>query len=360
MPSFTTRQIADAIGAVVVGNPDQVITGFAPADSARPGDLTFAENEAYFARAMASLASAVLVAGEFDPGGKTLLRVENARVAFARVLPLFFPEPVPAPGIHASAVVAATATVDPSAHVGPYCVVGERSRVGPGAVLMAHVCVGDDCTVGEGARLHPHVTLYARTHVGRRVRVHAGSVVGSDGFGYVLDAGEHRKVPQVGQVIVHDDVEIGANTTIDRAALGATVIGKGTKIDNLVQVAHNVVIGEHSILVAQVGVAGSTRLGSYVTVAGQVGIAGHLRIGDRVTLAAQSGVMHHIPEGQKWMGSPAQPDRVTKRQLLAVERLPELLRRVLELERELAAARAGTVAGAGETPGRAPAGEAPA
>ena len=341
MPQFTARHIAEAIGAVVVGNPDQVITGFAPADSARPGDLTFAENEAYFLRARGSLASAILVAADFAPEGKTLLRVDNARVAFARVLPLFFPEPTPAPGIHPSAVVAPTATVDPSAHVGPYCVVGERARIGPSAVLMAHVCVGDDCSVGEGTRLHPHVTLYPRTHLGRRVRIHAGSVVGSDGFGYVLDGGEHRKVPQVGQVLVQDDVEIGANTTIDRAALGATVLGRGSKIDNLVQVAHNVVVGEHCIVVAQVGIAGSTRLGNYVTVAGQAGIAGHLRIGDRVTLAAQSGVMHHIPEGQKWMGSPAQPDRVTKRQLLAVERLPELLRRVQELEREVSALRKG-------------------
>lgn len=335
MPTFTTRQIAEAIGAVVVGSPDQVITGFAPADSAKPGDLTFAENEAYYLRAKASFASAILVAGDFPAEGKALLRVANARVAFAKVLPLFFPEPVAAPGVHPTAVVAASATVDAGAHVGPYCVVGERSRIGAGAVLMAHVCVGDDCAVGEGSRLHPHVTLYQRTHLGRRVRIHAGTVVGADGFGYVLDGGEHRKVPQVGQVVVHDDVEIGSNTTIDRAALGATVIGRGTKIDNLVQVAHNVAIGEHSILVAQVGIAGSTRLGDYVTVAGQVGIAGHLRIGDRVVLAAQSGVMHHIPEGQKWMGSPAQPDRVTKRQLLVIERLPELLRRVQELEREV-------------------------
>lgn len=352
MPSFTARHIAEAIGAVVVGNADQVITGFAPADSAKPGDLTFAENEAYFLRAKASFASAILVAGDFVAEGKTLLRVAHARVAFAKVLPLFFPEPAPVPGTHPTAVVAASAVVDAGASVGPYCVVGERSRIGPGAVLMAHVCVGDDCTVGEGTRLHPHVTLYQRTHLGRRVRIHAGTVVGADGFGYVLDGGEHRKVPQVGQVVVHDDVEIGSNTTIDRAALGATVIGRGTKIDNLVQVAHNVAIGEHTIIVAQVGIAGSTRLGDYVTVAGQVGIAGHLRIGDRVLLAAQSGVMHHIPEGQKWMGSPAQPDRVTKRQLLAIERLPELLRRVQELERQVEALR-------GASPDPNPAQDAP-
>ena len=335
MPTYTTGQIAERIGATVIGDPNLPLTGFAPADSAKPGDLTFAENESYFARAKQSAASAILVAEDFSPDTKTLIRVTNARVAFAQVLPLFFPEPTFAPGIHPSAVVAATAQVDPTAHIGPHCVVGERVKIGPGAVLISQVYVGDDCSVGEQTRLFPHVTLYQRSHLGKRVRIHAGAVIGADGFGYVFDGSEHRKVPQVGQVQIQDDVEIGANTTIDRAALGATIICKGTKIDNLVQIAHNVTIGEHSIIVAQVGIAGSTKIGSYVTVAGQAGIAGHLRIGDRVTLAAQSGVMHHIPEGQKWMGSPAQPDRVTKRQLLAIERLPDLLRRVHELERRL-------------------------
>jgi len=250
-------------------------------------------------------------------------------------LPLFFPEPVLPAGIHPSAVVAASARVDPSAHVGPQCVIGERVRIGADAVLVGRNFISDDCVVGEECRLYPNVTLYPRSALGRRVRIHAGSVIGSDGFGYVFDKGEHRKVPQVGQVIIHDDVEIGANVTIDRAALGATVIGRGTKIDNLVQIAHNVTIGEHCILVAQVGIAGSTKIGNYVTIAGQVGVAGHLRIADKVTIAAQSGVMHHIPEGQKWLGSPAGPDRVMKRQYLAMERLPELLRRVQELERRL-------------------------
>lgn len=335
MPTFTAQQIAEHLDALVVGDPELELTGFAPADSAKPGDLTFAENESYFARARQSAASAILVSEDFPAGNKTLIRVANARVAFAQALPLFFPEPTFAPGIHPSAVISPSARISPGAHVGPYCVVGERVRIAPGAVLIAQVHVGDDCSVGEDCRLFPHVTLYQRSHLGRRVRIHAGAVIGADGFGYVHDGVEHRKVPQVGQVQIHDDVEIGANTTIDRAALGATVICRGTKIDNLVQVAHNVTIGEHSILVAQVGVAGSTKIGNNVTVAGQAGIAGHLRIGDRVTLAAQSGVMHHIPEGQKWMGSPAQPDRITKRQLLAIERLPDLLRRVQELERQL-------------------------
>jgi UDP-3-O-[3-hydroxymyristoyl] glucosamine N-acyltransferase len=166
------------------------------------------------------------------------------------------------------------------------------------------------------------------------VRVHSGTVIGSDGFGYVQDGGIHRKVPQIGYVIIGDDVEIGAGVTIDRGALGPTVIGNGTKIDNLVQIAHNVEIGEHCLIVAQVGIAGSTKLGDYVILGGQVGLAGHLKIGSRVTVAAQSGVMHNIPDGEKWLGAPAQPDRQTKRQMIALQKLPDLLRRVAELEKK--------------------------
>ena len=334
MPSFSVRELASRLEGTVTGDVALKITGFAPADSARLGDLTFAENEAYFVRADVSQASAILVAEDCrSTTGKTLIHVSNARVAYAQILPLFFPEPTFAGSQHPSAVIPASAQVDPTAYIGPHCVLGERVRIGPGVVLLGGNHLGDDCVLGEQCRLFPNVVLYGRTVLGRRVRIHAGSIIGSDGFGYVLDQGVHRKVPQVGQVIIHDDVEIGANVTIDRAALGATVVGKGSKIDNLVQIAHNVTIGEHTIVVAQVGIAGSTKVGSFVTIAGQAGLAGHLRIGDRVVLAAQSGVMHNIPEGQKWMGSPAQPDRVTKRQLLALEKLPELLRRVAELER---------------------------
>lgn len=333
MPSFTASQIASKLGAQVFGDPDLVLTGFAPADTAKPGDLTFAENETYFERAAQSEASAILVAEDFPKGRQTLIRVSQARVAFAQILPLFFPETQFFPGVHPSAIIADSAVVDPSAHIGPYCIVGERVQIGPDVVLQGHDDVGDDCILGPSCRLFPRVTLYPRTQCGSRVRLHAGVVIGSDGFGYVFDKGAHRKVPQVGQVILNDDVEIGANTTIDRAALGATVVGKGTKIDNLVQIGHNVTIGDHGIIVSQVGIAGSTKIGAYTTIAGQVGIAGHLRIGDRVTIAAKAGVMHHIPEGQKWLGAPAQPDRIAKRKMLAFERLPELLRRVSELER---------------------------
>ena len=333
---FTAAEVAQQLHGEVVGDGFVTLTGFAPANAAKVGDLTFAENEEYFAAAEASAASAVLVSGQFTSAKKVLIRVKNARVAFAKVLPLFFPEPTFAPGVHATAVVAATAYVDATAHIGPHCVVGERARIGARSVLEGGDHVGTECALSEDVRLFPNVTLYARTHIGARVRIHAGAVVGSDGFGYVLDSNAHRKVPQIGNVLIGDDVEIGANVTIDRGALGSTVIGRGTKIDNLVQIAHNVVIGEHCIVVAQVGIAGSTKMGDFVVLGGQVGLAGHLSLGNQVTVAAQSGVMHDIPDGGKWFGTPAQPDRQTKRQFLALQQLPELLQRVRDLERRLA------------------------
>jgi UDP-3-O-[3-hydroxymyristoyl] glucosamine N-acyltransferase len=332
---FTAAEIAAKLGGEVRGAGSVVLTGFAPADRARPGDLTFAENETYFQRADTSAASAILVAGDFTSRAKALIRVSNARIAFAKVLPLFFPEPAFAPGIHPTAVIAASARIDPTAHVGPHCVVGEGARIGARAVLQGGDHVGFGAQLGEDVNIFPNVSIYARTQIGQRVRIHSGTVIGSDGFGYVLDDGAHRKVPQVGSVIIGDDVEIGANVTVDRGALGPTIIGRGTKIDNLVQVAHNVNIGEHSLLVAQVGIAGSSKLGNYVVLGGQVGIAGHLKIGNQVTVAAQSGVMHNIKDGEKVLGSPALPDRQSKRQIIAAQQLPELIRRVRDLEKKL-------------------------
>lgn len=336
----TAADIATYLGGEVVGDAMIAIQGFAPADSARAGDLTFAENEAYFTKAEQSAASAILVSGNFNSATKTLIRVTNARVAFAKVLPLFFPEPVFPAGIHPTAQVAASAAIDPTAHVGAFCVIGERVKIGPRVVLEGANHVGADCVLGDDSYLFPRVVLYPRCLVGQRVRIHAGTVVGADGFGYVFDQGRHLKVPQIGNVIIQDDVEIGANAAIDRAALGSTVIGKGTKIDNLVQVGHNVLLGEHCILCGQVGLAGSTKVGSYVTMAGQAGLAGHITIGNKVTIGAQSGVMHDIPDGQTWLGAPAQPDKQAKRIMIALQRLPELVRRVGELEKQLAQAQA--------------------
>lgn len=333
--SYTAAEIAKLLGGEVLGDPSLVLKGFAPADRAQPDDLTFAENESYFARAEQSAASTIIIDGPHTSARKTLIRVPDARIAFAKVLPLFFPEPRFAPGVHPTAIVPPSARIDPSAHIGPHCILGENVRMGPRCVLQGLDYVGANCQLGEDSNLFPNVTLYPGTEVGNRVRIHSGTVVGSDGFGYVLDAGIHRKVPQIGNVIIRDDVEIGANVAIDRGALGPTVIGKGTKIDNLVQIAHNVTLGENCLIVSQTGIAGSSKLGSYVILAGQVGIAGHLKIGNRVSVGAQSGVMHNIPDGEKWVWTPAQPDRQAKRQMIALQQLPELLRRVYELERKL-------------------------
>jgi UDP-3-O-[3-hydroxymyristoyl] glucosamine N-acyltransferase len=332
---FTAAEIAQHVQGEVIGDAAITLTGFAAAGNAKPGDLTFAENEVFFARAEQSAATAILVDGIFGPSRKVLIRVGNARIAFAKVLPLFFPEPKFECGIHPTAVIAAGAQIDPSAHIGPYCVVGQNVRIGARSILQASDHIDATCQIGDDVHIFPNVTVYPRTQIGHRVRIHAGTIIGSDGFGYVLDSGVHRKVPQIGYVVIQDDVEVGANVAIDRGALGPTIIGRGTKIDNLVQIAHNVVIGENCLVIAQAGIAGSTKLGHYVTLAGQVGLAGHLKIGNRVTVAAQSGVMHDIPDGDKWFGTPAQPDRQMKRQLLALQQLPELRRRFAELEKLL-------------------------
>lgn len=332
--TFTAAEIARHLEGHVVGDGSVTFRGFAPADRAQAGDLTFAENPDFFARAEASAASGIIVGADLS-SAKVLIRVPNARIAFAKVLALFFPEPALPAGIHPTAIVAPTAQVDPSAHIGPHCVVGEKARIAARSVLQGGNHLGAGVRLGEDVTLFPNVTIYPRTEIGNRVRIHSGTVIGADGFGYVQDRGIHRKVPQIGNVIIHDDVEIGANVTVDRGALGPTIIGKGCKIDNLVQIAHNVVLGEHCLVISQVGIAGSTKIGDYAILAGQAGLAGHLKLGNRVVVAAQSGVMTDIPDDGKWLGSPAQPDRQTKRQMIAMQQLPELIRRVRELEKQL-------------------------
>lgn len=333
--TITAAQIAEQLRGEVVGDGSVQLTGFAPADCARAGDLTFADKESYFAAAERSQASAILVSGNFTSTQKVLIRVPNARVAVARLLPLFFPPDDYAPGIQPSAVIAASAQIDPTAHIGPNCVVGARTRIGARSVLLGGNHIGRDCQIGDDARLHANVVLYPKTQIGHRVSIHAGTVIGSDGYAYAFDEGRHRKVLQVGNVIIHDDVEIGANAAIDRGALGATVIGKGTKIDNLVHVAHNVTMGQHCLIMGQVGFAGSTQLGDYCVVASQSGIAGHLKLGKQVTVGAKSGVMRDIPDGGTVLGIPAAPDKQAKRQMIAVSQLPDLIRRTRELEKQL-------------------------
>lgn len=335
LPSFTTAQIARQLQGDIVGDGTVVLTGLAPADRARAGELTFAENAAYLAAAEKSQASAVLVAGPCESSSKVLIRVRDVRIALARVLPLFFQAEELPQGIHPSAVIADSALIDPTAHIGPNCVLGPRVCVGARSVLLGGNHVGADCKIGDDTSLFPNVVLYRQTQVGHRVTIHAGTVIGSDGFGYVLDQGRHQKLLHLGNVIIHDDVEIGANAAIDRGALGSTVIGQGTKIDNLVHVAHNVVIGRHCLILGQVGFAGSTTLGDYVVVASQSGIADHLKLGNQAVVGAKSGVMRDVADGDRVLGIPAAPDRQAKRQMIALQQLPELLRRTRELEKQV-------------------------
>jgi UDP-3-O-[3-hydroxymyristoyl] glucosamine N-acyltransferase len=333
--TLTTAEIAKQLAGEVLGDANAPLTGFANADAAQAGDLTFAENAEYFAAAEASAATAIIAGKDAVSTKKILIRVANPRVAFAKALAIFFPEPKFAPGIHPSAVIAKSAQVDPSAHIGPHCSIGERVKIGANVVLQSGNFIGDDSVLGDGTNLFPNVTIYSRSQIGKCVRIHSGTVIGSDGFGYVFDTSFHRKVPQIGNVVIGDDVEIGSNSSVDRGALGSTVIGKGTKIDNLVQVAHNVEIGEHCILCAQVGIAGSAKVGHYSVFAGQVGIAGHLKIGNKVTVGSKAGVMHNIPDGEMWLGTPAQPDKQAKRVMIALQRLPDLFKKIAEWEKKL-------------------------
>jgi UDP-3-O-[3-hydroxymyristoyl] glucosamine N-acyltransferase len=333
--SFTASQIADKLGGVVLGDGTVRLTGFAPADSAKPGDLTFAEKESYFAAAEQSEATAILVSGEFTSATKILIRVPNARVAVAKLLPLFNPPDEHSPGIDPGSRIAASAQIDPSAHIGPNCVIGARVKIGARSVLFGGNHIGRDCQLGDDVCLFPNVVIYPKCQIGHRVPIHAGTVIGSDGYGYVFDEGRHRKMLQVGNVIIHDDVEIGANTAIDRGALGATVIGHGTKIDNLVHIAHNVVIGRNCLVMGQVGFAGSTKLGDYCVIASQSGIAGHLKLGNQAMVGAKSGVMRDIPDKGTVLGIPATPDKQAKRQMIALQQLPELIRRTRALEKQV-------------------------
>ncbi len=332
---FTAAQIAEQLRGEVIGDNSVQLTGIAPANSAKPGDLTFAEKQTYFAAAEQSQASAILVTGEVAQSKKVLIRVANPRIAVAKLLPLFFPPDQHTPGIHPTATVAATAQIDATAHIGPNCIIGARVKIGARSALLGGNHIGRDCQIGDDVCLFPNVVIYPQCHIGHRVAIHASTVIGSDGYGYVFDEGRHRKMLQVGNVIIHDDVEIGANVAIDRGALGATVIGAGTKIDNLVHIAHNVVIGKHCLVMGQCGFAGSTKLGDYCVIASQSGIAGHLKIGNQATIGAKSGVMRDVLDKQNVLGIPAAPDKQMKRQWISISQLPDLIHRMRELEKQV-------------------------
>jgi UDP-3-O-[3-hydroxymyristoyl] glucosamine N-acyltransferase len=330
---FTLDELAKALGAALEGDPRRVVTGVAPLDSAGPHEVSFLTDARYTDAAKASRAGAIVAGTQVAGLPAPVLRVREPQQALVDLLNLFHPPAAIVPGVHRTAVVAADAQVDPTASIGALAVVeagasiGAHVRVGPLVYIGHRVEIAEDCAVGA------HVVLLAGVRLGRRVLVHPGAVLGADGFGFAFDGAQHRKIPQTGGVVIEDDVEIGANTTIDRATFGDTIVRRGTKIDNLVQIGHNVDVGEHSILVSQVGVSGSSRLGRGVVLAGQVGVADHVTIGDGTLVGAQAGVPSDLPAGGKFLGTPARPMLEAKRIMAADSRLPELLRRVRALER---------------------------
>lgn len=329
-------EIARIVEGTLEGDADPEIVGVAPLDRAASTDLSFLAHPRYLAYLPQSAAGAVLVSRALAKRGQSTgsrIIVGDVHRALAVLLPELYPEPPTTPGIHPTAVIGPGAQLGNEVEIGPYVVIGRDVQVGDRARIAAHSVVGDACDVGEDVILHAHVTLYAGVRVGARSILHSGVRAGVDGFGYADVGGVHRKIPQVGTCEIGSDVEIGANSTIDRGSVGATEIGDGVKIDNLVHIGHNVRIGERATIVAQVGIGGSTTIERGVTLAGQVGVAGHVRIGEGATLGGQAGVFGDVPAGAVYSGYPARPHKQAMRASAAVFRLPRLIRRIGVLER---------------------------
>jgi UDP-3-O-[3-hydroxymyristoyl] glucosamine N-acyltransferase len=315
------------------------IRGVAAPERAGTHDLIYVDSLKHVERATASAALCAIVGEGIELAGKTILRAPHAKVGFAKAAALLLDKPPIASGVHATAIVAPLARVAPTASIGPYAVVGEDAHIGEGTQIGAHSVVGAGCWIGDHCRIHPRVTLYAGVRIGHRVEIHSGTVIGADGFGYVFGEGRHWKFPQAGIVEIADDVEIGANSTIDRGSLDDTRIHEGVKLDNLVHVGHNVQIGAHSVVAAQTGISGSSVLGHHVVVGGQVGIADHCTLEDGAIAGAQAGIPtgKTIRKGQTVWGTPAREIGRFKETYVWYARLPELAARIKQIEETLAA-----------------------
>ena len=333
--SFTLGRIAEALGATLEGDPSRVVVAVAPLETAGPEHISFLANLRFLPAAAESRAGAVVVGRDVEGLPQALLRVDSPQAALVLLLRLFHPEAPTRPGVHTTSVVDGSARVDASAAIGPGAVVEAGAVIGPRSRVGALSFVGAGAVVGADVVLHPRTVVYGGVAIGDRVIVHSGAVLGADGFGYAFDGRIHQKIPQVGGLRIEDDVEIGANTTIDRAMLGDTVIRRGSKIDNLVQVGHNTEVGEDVILVSQVGISGSCRIGNRAILAGQVGVADHVVIGEGAVLTAQSGVPNTVPAGQVRSGTPSRPSLEMRRIWAAEAMLPDLVRKVRALEKRV-------------------------
>jgi UDP-3-O-[3-hydroxymyristoyl] glucosamine N-acyltransferase len=329
-------QIALKINCRMVADQDVEIIRIAGIDEAGPGDLTFVSNRRYVSRIKTTKASAIILPEDIPPVEIPSLRTDDSYLAFAHALELFYFPIRPAAGIHATAVVDEDAAVSPDASIGAYAVIGKGCRIESGAVIYPHVVLYPDVYVGKESVIHSFTVVREQCQIGNRVILQNGVVIGGDGLGFApIKDGTFYKICQTGRVVIEDDVEIGANTTVDRAAVGDTIIRQGAKLDNLIQIGHGAQVGEHSILAAQVGLAGSTKLGRGVWVGGQVGFAGHLEVGDKAIITAQSGTSHDIPPGKVMSGSPAFENTAWLRSTAAFSKLPDLVRKVRELEKEI-------------------------
>jgi len=334
MPEVTLGEIADFVGGKFSGAREKRVTGVAPLADATESHISFLANPKYAPQLESTHAAAVLVGNDM-PATSRHITVANPYFAMARVVSRWFAErPVPS-GVSPLASIAKTAKLGADVAVGAFSVIGDGVVLGDGVKIYSNVTIEPESTIGDGTIVYPLVSIYFRSRVGKRCIVHSGAVIGSDGYGFATEGGRHHKIPQIGIVRIEDDVEIGAGTTIDRAALGETVIGEGTKIDNLVQIGHNVRVGKHCLLVSQAGIAGSTELGDFVVMAGQTGASGHIRIGSGAQIAAKSAVFDDVADNTKVRGIPAVPWRDFARREIWMSRIVELAKRVDELEKKL-------------------------
>jgi UDP-3-O-[3-hydroxymyristoyl] glucosamine N-acyltransferase len=333
---YTVRELAELVHGRVSGNSDLVITSARPVGTAREGEITFIDSERRRKSLATSQAGAFVVPESFPPADKTFIHAADPFGAFITIFQQFSPPVAEYPAsIDSRAVIHPGSQVGPDCYIGPFVCIGEGAIIGARCRLHSGVTIGRGCRVGDEATFYPHVVLYDGVVVGQRVIIHANCVIGADGFGYRVQSGKHVKIPQMGSVEIGDDVEIGASSAIDRGTFEATTVGPGTKIDNLVQIGHNCRIGPHNLLVSHCGIAGSCTTGAYVIIAGQAGIADHITIGDRSIVAAQAGVWKDIPPGMRVFGTPATPEMEQKRNLVCIDRLPELLRDVRRIKRHL-------------------------
>nr|MBU1328271.1 UDP-3-O-(3-hydroxymyristoyl)glucosamine N-acyltransferase [Candidatus Omnitrophota bacterium] len=332
----TLKEIASIIDGEIVGDENIIVTGICGIKEAKEGDLTFVANSRYLPLMGHTKASAIITSRDVKLSQKTIIRTENPSLAFAKMVSLLAPNDVRRPkGIHPTAIIGDKTKIGKNVAIEPYVVLEDNVEIKDNTILYAGVYVGHHTKIGTDCFIYPYVIIRERVSIGNRVVIHGGTVIGSDGFGFSTVQGVHHRIPQIGTVIIEDDVEIGANVTIDRARFDKTIIKKGTKIDNLVQIAHNVSIGENSIIVAQSGISGSATIGKNVTIAGQSGVIGHISIGDNVVVAAQSGVTKSIPSNTCVSGYPAKPHVLAKKIHAFTQNLPGLFKKVKQLEEEI-------------------------